>query len=596
MSGYVVKWFGSRALLVEAGAFSQAQALHASLAAKPVYGQLDLVLATTTLLVICDSHYSATQALQRLAASSSGASAQVSGRLVELEVIYDGADLDTVAQLTGLGVAGVINAHTGQAWQAAFSGFAPGFVYLQAADSRLEVPRRNTPRVEVPAGSVALAGGFGAVYPHASPGGWQLIGRTNAVLWDIERDPPALIQPGDRVRYVAVDYFSADTAKSARVKVPGAATHGVTQVVTGVSPSISSETFAGAAPMMPLDDSSRRVPNVALAEGQNDACGAADGAVFETSLEVSLEVIRPGMQSLIEDLGRPGLSHLGVSASGVADEVGARQVNRQLGNAATAAVIETLLGGLCIKAHGDCLLARGGAVGEAIIAGQGGERPAPHAAAFLLYDGETLTVKAPTQGLRSYIGVAGGIAVAKVLGSRSTDTLSGLGPAPLATGQRLPVGVLRGIQPVGHQEAVQQLPLPAGVTQLRLVLGPNDDWFDATAIKHLLDQSWQVTPQSNRIGLRLAPINNADAGVDPSTPAGITRQRQGEMDTAGMVSGALQVPPSGMPVLFLKDHGITGGYPVIATLVHEDLSLAAQLPPGAVVSFVVVSARQPATA
>lgn len=548
MSGHLIKWFGSRALLVETGSFSQAQALHKSLAAKPVYGQLDLVLATTTLLLVCDSHYSAAQAQQRLATSESAVLTASDGRLVEIEVIYDGADLDDVAALTGLGVDGVINAHTGQAWQAAFSGFAPGFVYLKAADSQLEVPRRTTPRVMVPAGAVALAGGFGAVYPQASPGGWQLIGRTNAVLWDLEREPPALIQPGDRVRYVAVDAFSADSATAPPVSAARGASLKVSHAVS-----------------------------------------------FEASCEVSLEVVTAGIQSLVEDLGRPGLSYLGVSASGAADEAAARQVNRLLGNSPAAAVIETLLGGLCIKAHGDCLLALSGAVGEALIAGHCGERHAPHAAAFVLHDGETLTLKAPTQGLRRYLGVAGGIAVDTVLGSRSHDTLSGLGPAPLAAGQRLPVGLTQRLQPVGHSEAPTRLPAASGVTQLRLVPGPNDDWFDSAAGAGLLETTWQVTPQSNRIGLRLAPFEALDAVAGVTQELGIARRRAGEMDTEGMVSGALQVPPSGMPVLFLKDHGITGGYPVIATLVHEDLSLAAQLPPGAVVSFVVASACQPTT-
>ncbi len=123
---------------------------------------------------------------------------------VELAVVYDGPDLDAVARATGLTPSEVVRAHTGTVWRCAFAGFAPGFGYLRSPDDRLTVPRRSEPRTRVPAGAVALAAGYAAVYPRESPGGWQLIGRTAARLWDLERDPPALVRPGTSVRFVAV--------------------------------------------------------------------------------------------------------------------------------------------------------------------------------------------------------------------------------------------------------------------------------------------------------------------------------------------------------------------------------------------------------
>jgi KipI family sensor histidine kinase inhibitor len=124
---------------------------------------------------------------------------------VEIPVVYDGPDLDEVARLTGLAEDEVVAAHTGTPWRIAFGGFAPGFAYLVDGDPRLHVPRRAEPRTSVPAGAVGLAGEFSGVYPRPSPGGWQLLGRTDAPLWDVDRDPPALLQPGGWVRFVAVE-------------------------------------------------------------------------------------------------------------------------------------------------------------------------------------------------------------------------------------------------------------------------------------------------------------------------------------------------------------------------------------------------------
>ncbi|WP_214370708.1 5-oxoprolinase subunit B family protein [Pseudonocardia sp. H11422] len=128
----------------------------------------------------------------------------IGGETVEIEVVYDGPDLAEVGRITGLGETGVVEAHTAQAWRVAFGGFAPGFAYLSDGDPRLAVQRRAEPRTTVPAGAVGLAGEFSGVYPRTSPGGWQLIGRTEAVLWDADRDPPALLRPGVWVQFVQV--------------------------------------------------------------------------------------------------------------------------------------------------------------------------------------------------------------------------------------------------------------------------------------------------------------------------------------------------------------------------------------------------------
>ena len=206
---------GWHAVLVECDGLEQvlalAEAVRAAVAAgEPGFAEvIDVVPAATTVLVIVGDGGNVAPlrpALARLAATASAAAGRRSGdgaaETVEIGVHYDGPDLDEVAAITGLSREEVIEAHTGTGWYAAFGGFAPGFSYLTGGDPRLQVPRRSEPRTAVPAGSVGLAGEFSAVYPRSSPGGWQLIGHTDAVMWDLERDPPALIRPGALVRFV----------------------------------------------------------------------------------------------------------------------------------------------------------------------------------------------------------------------------------------------------------------------------------------------------------------------------------------------------------------------------------------------------------
>jgi KipI family sensor histidine kinase inhibitor len=165
---------------------------------------VDIVPAATTVLVVVADEVGVAALRQALASVPVTAAGPVaaSGQVVEIPVRYDGPDLTDVAELTGLSVTEVIAAHTGTDWRVAFGGFAPGFAYLSWGDPRLAVPRRKEPRTAVPSGAVALAGEFSAIYPRSSPGGWQLIGRTDVVMFDIDRDSPALLQPGGVVRFV----------------------------------------------------------------------------------------------------------------------------------------------------------------------------------------------------------------------------------------------------------------------------------------------------------------------------------------------------------------------------------------------------------
>lgn len=198
--------YGDRAVLVELDSTAEAVAYAAALRARGAAAIGEIVPAARTVLVVASEGVALADLRQVLTDVSPEPDVAHGddSPLVEVPVTYDGEDLADVAELTGLSVDDVVAAHTGQTWRVAFGGFAPGFGYLLGEDERLHVPRRTEARTRVPAGAVGLAGEYSGIYPRASPGGWQLIGRTDAVLWDLERDPAALLSPGVRVRFVRV--------------------------------------------------------------------------------------------------------------------------------------------------------------------------------------------------------------------------------------------------------------------------------------------------------------------------------------------------------------------------------------------------------
>jgi biotin-dependent carboxylase-like uncharacterized protein len=274
-----------------------------------------------------------------------------------------------------------------------------------------------------------------------------------------------------------------------------------------------------------------------------------------------IEVLRSGPLATIQDLGRPGHLALGVGTSGAADRRALRLANRLVGNPEGAAAIEITFGGFTARVHDFARVALTGAPCD--VSPGGMHEP------LYLRPGDELRVGAPSDGLRTYLAVGGGIDVAPVLGSRSTDTLAGLGPERLRSGTRLPVGPSRGEAP-----GVDAVPVaaPAADPVLRILPGPRADWFGADALERLLGSLWEVTSDADRVGIRLDGPR-------------LERADDRELPSEGMVEGALQVPPSGRPVLFLADHPVTGGYPVIAIVVEDDIPAAAQARPGSRMRF-----------
>jgi KipI family sensor histidine kinase inhibitor len=439
------------------------------------------------------------------------------GRLIEIPVVYGGEhgpDLAEVAQWAGMSPDMVIDRHAGVDYRVFMFGFLPGFAYLGTVDERIAAARRATPRVKVAVGSVGVAGRQTGIYPCESPGGWQILGRTAVRMFDPAKPEPALCAPGDRVRFIPERTAAFPAPRTADQRPPASA---------------------------------------------------------------QLTVIRPGLLTTVQDEGRWGHQAEGVPVAGAMDVDAARRANALVGNDRRAAVLETTLLGPELRVESDVTLAVAGADLSGTIDG----RPLPLNAAVRASAGATIRFGQRVSGGRAYLAFRGGIDVPMVLGSRATHTRSGMGGLdgrPLRAGDRLSLGKFVSDVPVRQPIApTPPLPPPGQMTTLRVLPGPQRDWFDEGAFELLQRTTFSVHPQSDRMGLRL------------SCETSIPRRSQDVMISDATFPGALQVPSSGQPILLLADRPTTGGYPQIAVVISADLGRAGQLLPGDRVRFEMCS-------
>ncbi|MEJ1156550.1 urea amidolyase family protein [Microbacterium marmarense] len=449
---------GESAFLLEVSTLDEVLATHASLAASRPEGVIDLVPAARTVLVRVDPRVLSVAAARAWALESAQAAdtaAEKRGELQQVDIVYNGADLAGTAMLLGVTVERLIDDHLSAEWRVAFTGFAPGFGYLVSADWPHDVARLDAPRTRVPVGAVGLAGGFSGAYPRETPGGWRLIGTTDAPLFAPEAERPALLAPGMRVRFRRVDDLAGDVLN----------------------------------------------PPAGVATARVDDPGAA------------IRIVESGLLATLQDLGRPGAASLGVAPSGALDRRALRTANRLLGNAETAAAIEVTMGGFRATAHRDLWIALTGASGSVTLDGH----PVDPYRPVQWRRGQELFLDWFTRGARAYLAVRGGWAGPTILGSRSSDVLAGLGRPPLRASQQMTVSEEHA-GPIPPVDLSPWGAPHDGDLDIELAEGPRAECFGASAHAAFFDTVWTVSNNADRVGIRLdgPPLEREHAGELPS--------------------------------------------------------------------------------
>lgn len=556
VDGATLGWLGDRALrlalpsrapagVTDRAATARARAVAAAVRRLALPAIRDVVASYHGVLFVLDAPWvdgdaraTAARALVAALPALLGAPlAPAAADIVEVPVWYGTGDevddLPALASRLGLAAAEVTARHSAPIYDVAFLGFAPGFGYLQGLDPSLAAPRRQRPRLQVPAGSVAIGGGQTAVFPQSMPSGWHVIGRTPLRLFDERWAAPALLTEGGAVRFRAID----------------AATYATWPAT----------------------------PTAGGAHRHRDGRGhGGDGAPGAAATEMApgtgwLDCEEPGPCCALQDDGRHGARHLGVATAGAADAALAATARALAGAASDAPVIESLLQGGRWRWRGPGVL--GVAIAGDVEVAIDGFAAAPWRT-LELPPGATLRVGAIRSGLRCYLALAAPLELPATLGSVAWHARSGLGGfagRSFRRGDRLVLAL-----PAAPPRILAVTPPPLPLGRLRLLPGPHADRLDAAGLAALWAGPWQVDAASDRMGMRLrGPQLPLRGGADIVSEA--------------VVPGCLQVPGDGQPLVLGVDAGTTGGYAIVAVVVADDLPQLGQLAPGATVTC------QPAT-
>ena len=542
--GQPTSYLGDAAALVRTGGLRQAAALAAAMRARHLPGVEDVVEADASVGVVVDPDAAdldgvlaeAADVLAALPSDGELVAARSARRVHEVPVHFDGEDLPLVARHLRMPTGDVVAGLCGASLEVGFLGFLPGFAYLTGLPPALaSLDRLPSPRRRVPPGSVALGGGYAAIYPAASPGGWFLLGRTSFSVFDPDVPPYAVLSPGDGVRFVPV-------------AAPGAGS------------------------------------------GDDDALAAVPPgrAPLRTGTARALEIVSAGGLSSVQDRGRIGVAHLGIPRAGAFDLSLLARANLAVGNAPLAGALEVAGDGFAARCRGDLVVALATAGRGRLLSVDGRLLPpgtvvsARHGSLLeLRRDPERRGSSAPGEGARAYLAVAGGVIGPVRFGSCSSDLVSTLGPGALRAGDELPLG-----DPGRPRGRLLPGLAPDGPVRLRVIGEPH-------AVARLIGRVFLVDPASDRTGVRIvAAPDGKPANKTNTTTAGAIRPRRSQ----AMVTGAVQLPPGGSPILLGPDHGTIGGYEVACTVITADHPLLAQLLPGEEVMLVPVSLEEAAAA
>ena len=534
-----VRPMGDAAVVVTALGAPAARALASALRAHDRPGIRDVVEGLGSVLVTVDPGWGSVGELASwISAIDPAGSAPPPARTVVVPTLWGGPDTDEVCGMTGLSPAELAGILSATELTVAATGLSPGFAYLEGLPHPLSgVPRRPHPRPVVPAGSVAIAGGFAAVYPQATPGGWQLLGHTGLPMFDPSTPPYARLRTGDRVRFEPVP--------AAGDAPPG-----------GDAAPLRATSRVGPARRAPLQPTPGRQPVFAVEDA--------------------------GLLSVLEDRGRAGVAHLGVPGAGPADPLAHGLANRLVGNAPGDPAIEVTARGPRLRALADVFVATAGAAPMVVVDG----REVRDGHVVPVARGQRVEVPAVRGGLRTYLAVRGGFDVPSTLGSCSTDTLSWIGPGPLRPGDELGAGPEPAVPMADHLSPVARAALGAGRGQweLRVLPGPHADVLGPAGFGRLTATRFAVDPSSDRIGIRLRLLEH---GTDRGHRERV-REGTGAIASQGMVTGAVQVPSGSAPIVLGPDHATLGGYPVFAVVASADLWILGQCRPGEIVALLPI--------
>jgi len=455
-------------------------------------------------------------------------------RTVELPCCYDpefGPDLSAAAERIGASVEELVALHAGASYLVYFIGFTPGLPYMTGMPERLWIPRLETPRTKVPAGSVGIGGGQCCIYSVDSPGGYWILGRTPLKLYDPGAQEPTLLRPGDRVTFRPID-----RAEFAEIENRGRASD------------------------RGLDRSQTAIPG---GHGRGDSPGA----------RALIKILDPGPQTTVQDLGRPGHLRYGIPPSGPVDRAAFILANRLVGNADGAAGLECTVVGPRFVAEVPCAIAVTGAALPFTVNGQ----DAPMWTTLPLTAGDVVKLGPARAGVRGYIAFSGGIDVPEVLGARATYLRGRLGGLE---GRALQRGDMLSLFPAPMPEVLRVPPAARprldAEPEIRVVLGPQDDRFTDEGIAALLAGPYEMLAQSDRMGARLRGPR-------------VANRRGHDIISDGIALGSIQVPGDGQPIALLVDRQSTGGYTKVATVCSFDIGRLGQVKPGQRLRFCAIT-------